>query len=114
MIKAGGPWRTVDAAEYATDEYLDWFNNRQLDGDRGGTSAGEREEFDCDHHGDRQIAELTQSCVSGRARVVRVLAMENWSQAAVCSEVPEGANGQRRMYDMRSWSRGRVGRAKRR
>ena len=25
-----GPWRTVDEVEYATLEWVDWFNNRRL------------------------------------------------------------------------------------
>ena len=25
-----GPWRSLDAVEYATLEWVDWFNNRRL------------------------------------------------------------------------------------
>jgi len=30
VIHACGPWRTLDAVEYATLEWVDWFNNRRL------------------------------------------------------------------------------------
>ena len=30
LIKRRGPWRTVDHFEYATAEYIDWFNHRRL------------------------------------------------------------------------------------
>jgi putative transposase len=30
VIKHRGPWRTVDQVEYATAEWVDWFNHRRL------------------------------------------------------------------------------------
>jgi putative transposase len=30
VIHARGPWRTLDAVEYATLEWVDWFHNRRL------------------------------------------------------------------------------------
>lgn len=30
VIHARGPWRTLDAVEYATLQWVDWFNNRRL------------------------------------------------------------------------------------
>jgi transposase InsO family protein len=30
VIRPRGPWRTVDEVEYATLEWVDWFNNRRL------------------------------------------------------------------------------------
>lgn len=30
LIRRGGPWRNVDAVEYATLEWVDWCNNRRL------------------------------------------------------------------------------------
>lgn len=30
VIHRRGPWRSFDAVEYATLEWLDWFNNRRL------------------------------------------------------------------------------------
>src|SRR5262249_61028935 len=30
VIWRKGPWRTIDAVEYATLSWVDWFNNRRL------------------------------------------------------------------------------------
>jgi len=30
VIRRRGPWRTIDAVEFATLEWVDWFNNRRL------------------------------------------------------------------------------------
>ena len=30
VIRRRGPWRNIDAVEYATLEWVDWFNNRRL------------------------------------------------------------------------------------
>lgn len=30
MIHPGGPWRSFEAVEFATLEWVDWFNNRRL------------------------------------------------------------------------------------
>jgi putative transposase len=30
VIHRRGPWRTIDAVEYATLEWVDWFNHRRL------------------------------------------------------------------------------------
>ena len=30
VIRRGGPWRSLEAVEYATLEWVDWFNNRRL------------------------------------------------------------------------------------
>ena len=30
LIKPRGPWRTLDAVEYATAEWVDWFNHHRL------------------------------------------------------------------------------------
>jgi putative transposase len=30
LIRPRGPWRTADAVEYATAEWVDWFNHRRL------------------------------------------------------------------------------------
>ena len=30
LIKPRGPWRTLDAVEYGTAEWVDWFNHRRL------------------------------------------------------------------------------------
>ena len=35
MIRKRGPWRGLDDVEYATLEYVDWFNHRRLHGELG-------------------------------------------------------------------------------
>ena len=30
LIWRKGPWRSLDAVEYATLEWVDWYNNRRL------------------------------------------------------------------------------------
>lgn len=30
VIRRGGPWRNLETVEYATLEWVDWFNNRRL------------------------------------------------------------------------------------
>jgi putative transposase len=35
LIRHRGPWRGLDDVEYATLEYVDWFNNRRLHGELG-------------------------------------------------------------------------------
>ena len=30
VIRRRGPWRTLEAIEFATLEWVDWFNNRRL------------------------------------------------------------------------------------
>ena len=30
LIKPRGPWRALDTVEYATAEWVDWFNHRRL------------------------------------------------------------------------------------
>ena len=29
-IRHNGPWRSIDAVEYATADWVEWFNNRRL------------------------------------------------------------------------------------
>jgi putative transposase len=35
LIRHRGPWRGLDDVEYATLEYVDWFNHRRLHGELG-------------------------------------------------------------------------------
>src|SRR5437762_13627630 len=35
LIRHQGPWRGLDDVEYATLEYVDWFNHRRLHGELG-------------------------------------------------------------------------------
>ena len=30
VIRRNGPWRTIEEVEFATLEWVDWFNNRRL------------------------------------------------------------------------------------
>jgi putative transposase len=30
LIRRRGPWRSLEAVEYATLEWVDWYNNRRL------------------------------------------------------------------------------------
>ncbi len=30
LIRRGGPWKGIDDVEYATLEWVDWFNHRRL------------------------------------------------------------------------------------
>jgi len=35
LIRHRGPWRGLDDVEFATLEYIDWFNHRRLHGELG-------------------------------------------------------------------------------
>jgi putative transposase len=43
VIYRRGPWRSFDAVEYATLEWVDWFNNRRLLAPIGNISPAEAE-----------------------------------------------------------------------
>jgi putative transposase len=43
LINRRGPWRTRDQVEYATLEYIDWYNNRRLHGEIGHVPPAEHE-----------------------------------------------------------------------
>jgi len=44
LIRRQGPWRNPDQVEFATLEYIDWFNNRRLHGEIGHVPPAEFEE----------------------------------------------------------------------
>jgi putative transposase len=44
VIRRRGPWRNIDAVEYATLEWIDWFNRRRLLGPLGYVPPAEFEE----------------------------------------------------------------------
>ena len=44
LIHLRGPWRTLEAVEYATLEWVDWFNNRRLLEPIGNVPPAEAEE----------------------------------------------------------------------
>jgi putative transposase len=43
LIRHAGPWRGLDDVEYATLEYVDWFNHRRLHGELGMITPAEFE-----------------------------------------------------------------------
>ena len=43
LIRHAGPWRGLDDVEYATLEYVDWFNRRRLHGELGMITPAEFE-----------------------------------------------------------------------
>jgi putative transposase len=44
VIRRRGPWRSFDAVEFATLEWIDWFNNRRLLEPIGNIPPAETEE----------------------------------------------------------------------
>ena len=44
VIHRRGPWRTFEAVEFATREWVDWFNNRRLLEPIGNIPPAEAEE----------------------------------------------------------------------
>ena len=44
VIRRRGPWRNIDAIEYATLEWADWFNHRRLLEPIGNVPSAELEE----------------------------------------------------------------------
>lgn len=59
LIKPRGPWRTADAVEFATAEYVDWFNHRRLYEYCGDIPPAEREALHYAHHHAQPTAELS-------------------------------------------------------
>ena len=43
LIRRRGPWRSLDAVELATMEWVDWYNNRRLFEAIGATAPAETE-----------------------------------------------------------------------
>ena len=50
VIRRRGPWRHIDAVEYATLEWVDWFNNRRLLEPIGNVPPAEFEKAYYDQH----------------------------------------------------------------
>jgi putative transposase len=44
LIHRRGPWRSFEAVEFATLEWVDWFNNRRLMGPLGNIPPAEAEQ----------------------------------------------------------------------
>lgn len=47
LIRKDGPWRGLDDIEFATLDYIDWFNHRRLHGEIGMIPPAEFEEAFC-------------------------------------------------------------------
>jgi len=60
LIKPRGPWRTHDAVEIATAEWVDWFNHRRLYEYCGDIPPADLETAYYRHHRGRQKTEITQ------------------------------------------------------
>ena len=45
LIRKRGPWRNLDDVEFATLEWVDWFNHRRLLGPIGDIPPAEMEEI---------------------------------------------------------------------
>lgn len=60
LIKPRGPWRTLDAVEIATAEWVDWFNHRRLYELCGDIPPADLETAYYRRDGARADAELTQ------------------------------------------------------
>ncbi len=56
LIRHRGPWRGLDDVEYATLEYVDWFNHRRLY-----EACGDISPIDLEHAHYRQHAALTEA-----------------------------------------------------
>ena len=50
VIRTRGPWKTIDEVEYATLEWVDWFNNRRLLAPLGHVPPAEYEQMYYDRH----------------------------------------------------------------
>jgi putative transposase len=59
LIKPRGPWRTLDAIEIATAEWVDWFNHRRLYEYCGDMPPAEAEDHYYAHNEARPTAELS-------------------------------------------------------
>jgi putative transposase len=59
VIRPHGPWRGLDDVEYATLEYVDWFNQRRLHGEIGMIPPAEFEAL-YDHQGPPALLAVSQ------------------------------------------------------
>jgi putative transposase len=59
LIKPRGPWRTLDAVEFATAEWVDWFNHRRLYEYCGDIPPAEAENLHYAHQAAQPTAELS-------------------------------------------------------
>ena len=61
LIRPRGPWRTADAVEYATAEWVDWFNHRRLYEYCGNIPPAEAENHYYAQHEAQPPAELSRN-----------------------------------------------------
>ena len=61
LIRTKGPWSDLDQVEYATLEYVDWFNHRRLLGPIGDIPPAEREANYHLEHAPAQVAGVKQN-----------------------------------------------------
>lgn len=59
LIRHEGPWRGLEDVEYATLEYVDWFNTKRIHGEIGDVTPAEFEEAYY-HHTDTELVAATQ------------------------------------------------------
>ena len=59
LIRTKAPWRDLDQVEYATLEYVDWFNHRRLLGPIGDIPPAEREANYYLEHAPAQVAGIS-------------------------------------------------------
>lgn len=53
VIRRKGPWRSLEAVEFATLEWVDWFNNRRLLGPIGDVPPAE---FEAQYYAQAKVA----------------------------------------------------------
>ena len=61
LVHKQGPWRDLDHLEYATLEYVDWFNHRRILKPIGDIPPTEREANYYSQHNPAQLAGLKQT-----------------------------------------------------
>jgi hypothetical protein len=64
LIRMRGPWRSLDNVEYATLEWVDWFNHRRILEPIGNIPPVEREEAHYRQTGPTEARELTPPSLS--------------------------------------------------
>ncbi|MCQ3802680.1 MAG: integrase core domain-containing protein [Acidimicrobiia bacterium] len=61
LIRNKGPWRNLDQVEYATLEYVDWFNHRRLLEPIGDIPPAEKEANYHHQHPPKRPKQLTKN-----------------------------------------------------
>jgi hypothetical protein len=72
LLPRRGPWRNVEAVEFATLEWVDWLNNRHLLEPIGNVPPAEFEqEYYCSHESHAIILDAARAARRFRAKMVR-------------------------------------------